>query len=228
MLIGERSDNASKIQDPSKDQLQATINLYNQGRRQQTLEQVQTLFQQFPKSPILFKIQGITLQGMGQVDRSATAFKHAIALRPDYAEAYNNMGNALNNQGKLEEAVEAFSNAISLKPGYSEAYSNLGIALRLMNFKRPNSGLQKIIESMLEQKAFVRPVNISRAAISLLKFEPKLQKHLQFVDNKVTQGALDIISDLNDLPLSTQLMNVCPLPDLGLEKLFINLRSGVL
>ena len=81
-LIGERSDNASKIQDPSKDQLQATINLYNQGRRQQSLEEVQTLFQQFPKSPILFNIQGVILRGMGQIDRSATAFKHAIALRP--------------------------------------------------------------------------------------------------------------------------------------------------
>ena len=61
-----------------------------------------------------------------------------------------------------------------------------------------------------------------------MKFERKLQKHLHFVDDKVTQGVLDIISDLNDLPLLTKFMIVCPLPDLELERLFKNLRSGFL
>jgi tetratricopeptide (TPR) repeat protein len=42
-------------------------------------------------------------------------------MKPDYAEAYNNMGNALKDQGKLEEAIEAYNKAlpsslIMLKP----------------------------------------------------------------------------------------------------------------
>ena len=30
----------------------------------------------------------------------------AIKLKPDFAEAYSNLGNALKDQGKLEEAIK--------------------------------------------------------------------------------------------------------------------------
>ena len=35
-------------------------------------------------------------------------------MKPDYADAYNNMGNALQEQGKLEEAIAAYKKALSL------------------------------------------------------------------------------------------------------------------
>ena len=89
------------------------------------------------------------------------------------------MGNALKEQGKLEEAIEAYNKALAIKPDYAEAYNNMGIALKGIVFKQPNAGLQKTITSLLDKKSFVRPSDIARAAISLLKFEPKLKRHLQ-------------------------------------------------
>ena len=53
-----------------------------------------------------------------------------LAIKPDYADAYNNMGNALKEQGKLEEAIEAYNKALAIKPDYAEAYNNMGIALQ--------------------------------------------------------------------------------------------------
>ena len=53
-----------------------------------------------------------------------------MSLKPDYADACNNMGNALKNQGKLEEAIEALKKALSLKPDYAEAHNNMGNALK--------------------------------------------------------------------------------------------------
>ena len=53
-----------------------------------------------------------------------------LAIKPDYAEAYNNMGNALKEQGKLEEAIEAYNKALAIKPDYAEAYNNMGNALK--------------------------------------------------------------------------------------------------
>ena len=50
----------------------------------------------------------------------------AISLKPDYADAYINMGVALKDQGKLEEAIEVYNKALSLKPDYAEVYSNMG------------------------------------------------------------------------------------------------------
>ena len=48
------------------------------------------------------------------------AYNKALAIKPDYAEAYYNMGNALKEQGKLEEAIEAYNKALAIKPDYAE------------------------------------------------------------------------------------------------------------
>jgi hypothetical protein len=53
----------------------------------------------------------------------------AIQLKPDYAEAYYNMGNALQGKGQLEVAIESYKKAIKIKPDYAEAYYNKGVAL---------------------------------------------------------------------------------------------------
>ena len=52
--------------------------------------------------------------------------RQAIALRPDYAAAYNNLGTMLKTQGKLDEAVAQFQRALALRPDLFEAHNNLG------------------------------------------------------------------------------------------------------
>ena len=220
---------ASKGQEPPQAQIQRLISLYSQGQLQQALKQAETLVQKFPKSSVLFNIQGAVLKGLGQLDQSIEAYKKALAMKPDFADAYNNMANALIEQGKPEEAREAYSKALAIKPDFTDAYYNMGIALRGVVFKRPDPGLQKIITLLLDKKSFVRPKDISSAAITLLKFEPALKRHLQtsYVA-EVVPNTLAVIADLRELPLLLKLMSVCPLPDLELENLFRKLRASLL
>ena len=56
-----------------------------------------------------------------QIDDAIEAIKY-ITIKPDYAEASNNMGNALQDLGKLEEAIDVFNKAIAIKPDFAEAY----------------------------------------------------------------------------------------------------------
>ena len=220
---------ASKAHNPPQDQLQALINLYSQGQLQQALQEAGTLVRQFPQSAILFNIQGAVLKGLGQLDASVEAYNKALAIKPDNADAYNNMGNALQEQGKLEEAIEAYNKALAVKPDYADAYYNMGNALNGVAFKQPNPSLQKTIISLLDKKSFVRPRGIASAAISLLKFEPKLKRHLQTSSvAEVEPKLLEVIADLSELPLLLKLMSVCPLPDLDLENLFRELRANLL
>ncbi|MDA9308783.1 tetratricopeptide repeat-containing glycosyltransferase family protein [Amylibacter sp.] len=51
-------------------------------------------------------------------------------MKPDYADAYSNMGTVLQEQSKLEEAIEAYNKALSIKPDFAIAYSNMGNALK--------------------------------------------------------------------------------------------------
>ena len=171
---------------------------------------------------------GNALKDQGKLENAIEAYTKAISLKPDYAEAYNNIGIALQDQGKLEHAIEAYTKAITTKPNYAEAYYNMGNALKGVIFKKPNKGIQKIIISLLEKKTYVRPHDIAKSAISLLKLEPTLQKYLQLADAGVTESPIDVILDLSKLPLLLKLMSSCPLPDLELEKLFKDLRCSIL
>ena len=63
---------------------------------------------------------GVTLKDQGKLDEAIEAYNKCISLKPDYADAYYNMGNALKDQGKLDEAIEAYNKALSLKPDYAE------------------------------------------------------------------------------------------------------------
>ena len=169
---------------------------------------------------------GLAFQDQGKLEEAIKSYNKALSLKPDFAEAYNNMGIALRDQGKLDEAIEAYNKALSIKPDYAEAYNNMGVELSGVIFKKPNKGLQNTISSLLNKKLYVRPTDISLATISLLKTEPILQKQLKLVsDDRIIQNPLDIVLDLDELPLLRELMSVCPLPDLELEELFKQLLS---
>jgi Tfp pilus assembly protein PilF len=58
-----------------------------------------------------------------------TKHREAINYRPNFAEAYNNMGNALRNLGRFDESVDYFRMAPEQKPTYVDAHNNFGIAL---------------------------------------------------------------------------------------------------
>ena len=60
-------------------------------------------------------------QQLKNYDQATLYYNKAVTKKPDYLEAYNNMGNTLQEQGKLEEAVKAYkkpfqSNLIMFRP----------------------------------------------------------------------------------------------------------------
>ena len=129
-LAGSPVGIAIKVQDPPQVQLQSLINLHSQGQIQQALKQSEILAHQFPKSAVLFNIQGAFLKGLGQLNQSIAAYNKALTIKPDFAEAYYNMGLTLQDQSKLQEAIEAYKKAIVIKPDYADAYFNMANALR--------------------------------------------------------------------------------------------------
>lgn len=67
-------------------------------------------------------------------DRGIEEYTNAIALNPDYAEAYNNRGIAYYNRGldtgdhrQFEQAVKDFRKVVVLKPGSYSAYFAQGV-----------------------------------------------------------------------------------------------------
>ena len=65
-----------------------------------------------------------------ELDAAIDSYKQAIKIKPDYAEAYYNMGNALKDKGELDAAIDSYKQAIKIKPDYADAYINMGNALK--------------------------------------------------------------------------------------------------
>ena len=141
---GSIKKRASNAQEPPQDQLQAVINLYEQGHFQQALKQVETLAQQFPVSAELCKIKGAIFKALKKFDLSVKFYKMVLDIRPNSYDTFNNIGNVFEAQGEIEKAIEAHSNAIALKPDFFEAYYNLGIG-----FKKQGK-LDKAIEAYIK------------------------------------------------------------------------------
>ena len=53
-----------------------------------------------------------------------------LTIKPDFAEAYYNLGNTLQTQGRLAEAEAGYGRALRIKPDYAEAHNNLGVTLQ--------------------------------------------------------------------------------------------------
>ncbi len=62
----------------------------------------------------------------GKVEEARAAYREAVALMPDYAEAHANLGLVHMLAGDLEGAVSRQLEAIRLKPDLAEAHYNLG------------------------------------------------------------------------------------------------------
>jgi cytochrome c-type biogenesis protein CcmH/NrfG len=56
------------------------------------------------------------------------AFRTAVAMRPAFPEAWNELGFALRNQGRYPESLQAYDEALRLRPNYPEALEYLGEA----------------------------------------------------------------------------------------------------
>src|SRR5229473_5290768 len=72
---------------------------------------------------------GVLAHQLGRKD-AADLITRAVALKPEFAEAHNDLGVVLGARGRFGEAVACFEQAVALKPDYVEALNNLGNVFR--------------------------------------------------------------------------------------------------
>jgi predicted O-linked N-acetylglucosamine transferase (SPINDLY family) len=66
-----------------------------------------------------------TLRQQGRFPEAASCYQRVLALKPDHAEAHNNLGIVLKKLGRLEEAAASYQRALALQPAFVLAHNNL-------------------------------------------------------------------------------------------------------
>jgi tetratricopeptide (TPR) repeat protein len=72
--------------------------------------------------------KGYAQANSGQYTQAIDNFKQAIALKPDYAEAYNMLGFSTRKSGDVKGAYAYYDKALKLKPNFPEAREYYGEA----------------------------------------------------------------------------------------------------
>src|SRR5918999_225468 len=62
----------------------------------------------------------------GNFDAAIAEYKKVVELKPNFPQAYNNLGVALKRKGELAEAADNFNKALERKPDFAAALSNRG------------------------------------------------------------------------------------------------------
>ena len=108
---------------------------------------------------------GNALKDLGNLNEAIDAYSKAISIKPDFVDAYNNLGLSFQNLGKLKDAITAYSRAISLRPAHADAWNNVFFSLRALKLqklsykelkshypKKSNSQYAQIATSLLNYK----------------------------------------------------------------------------
>ena len=101
--------------------------------------------------------------------------------------------------------------------------------LRFMTFSKSSSGLINIMDTLLEKQNLVRPINIARACLSLVKLDTEFDRILKLEkDGSLTRDLNKSISSLSKIHILLKLISVSPVPDLVVERLLTQVRAGLL
>ena len=120
----------SKPKEPSRAHLSSLSEHYQNGRYDDAEKLALYITKEFPEYRLGWKVLGAVLAQTGRNSESENAYKKAVQLAPQDAEAHNNLGATLNELGRLDEAEASCRQAISLKTDYAEAHCNLSITLK--------------------------------------------------------------------------------------------------
>jgi tetratricopeptide (TPR) repeat protein len=121
----------------SQSQIDALLTLYQSGQMDLVEKSCRRLLTVDPREPLVLNILGSALQAQGRYQEAVQEFDNAIRLQPNFAEAFNNRGNALKELAQLNRnaanyasVIASYEDAIRARPEYPVAHFNLGNALK--------------------------------------------------------------------------------------------------
>tara|TARA_B100001057_G_scaffold499240_1_gene609135 strand:+ start:698 stop:2113 length:1416 start_codon:yes stop_codon:yes gene_type:complete len=122
-------NNISNNFNPPKEDLDALIYLYKNGRLKDVLDKSEQMVLKHSNSIFLYNLRGSAYALLKKFDAALECYKNALKVNPNYAAIYNNLGNVFKEIGEIELAKNNYEQAINIKPNYAEAYYGLGLTL---------------------------------------------------------------------------------------------------
>ncbi len=99
---------------------------YKKGEWDLALKEFQNSLDLFETPEVYYNVS-LVYTRKGKTEEAMASVKKSIELDPEYAEAWNQLGNLYNTRNDLKEAAKHYEKAVNLNPGYVTALVNLGL-----------------------------------------------------------------------------------------------------
>ena len=113
-------------------EVETLIGLFQAGKIDQVLSEVDLLLKQFPGSIALLNLQGIAYSTLSNFHEAIQTYKKAIHINPENSITHFNLGVALQDSGQLTDALRNYQVAVRKNPQYFEALFNIGLIFEKM------------------------------------------------------------------------------------------------
>ena len=118
--------------------------------------------------------QGVDYYKLGQYDKAITCFREAIAIEPDYIDAYYNLGSILEFVKQNDAALTVFKQIIVRKPtDYESVYKAAAISAKLGQTANAKQYLSIIPPSSMVYSKAIRLANSLQTDMQTIKQEQK-------------------------------------------------------
>jgi predicted TPR repeat methyltransferase len=118
------------------------IELLRDERIEQAEPALEAILKRWPGQPDALHYLGVLRHTQGRIDEAVALIREALAAMPDFAGAWNNLGNVLLLAGRADEAADAYERAVRVSGDQASsaeavrALNNLGVLHRKL--KRPD------------------------------------------------------------------------------------------
>ena len=102
----------------TEEALQLGIQHLDAGQLQEAENIFQQILNKYPNQPVALHMMGLIAHQVGKNDAAVDFMTRSIEVKPDYTEAYNNMGAALQLLGRSEQAIASYNKALALSPNF--------------------------------------------------------------------------------------------------------------
>lgn len=110
------------------DRLQHAVSLHQQGLLDAAHDAYLAILKRTPRDINALNFMGVLCFQRGNPQEGGKFLRKCLQIKPDFAQAHNNLGNGYMQTGNLKEAMLCFSRAVSLAPDYADAHHNLANA----------------------------------------------------------------------------------------------------
>ena len=116
-----------KLNNPTSFEVNSIMSLHNVGKYEDAFVKCKILFVKYPNSPLLYNVLGAINIGKSDFTNAIYCYLNAIKIKPNYAQAFNNLAVLLKKLGEINFAILSYVTALNLKPDYIQAYNNIGL-----------------------------------------------------------------------------------------------------